>query len=254
MTRQAPTIVRFSLSESGRLSVLIEYSKSSQPSSSFKVQLREHGSKSNAQLMEFVRVVHGMGHYQATLKPRSRFSIVCVSSSGRRTRLPIPNSAGALQYPVLPSLLGHVQRTLGIGSRYFFFNPGKRLDASKIVTNHDSVHIWLPEAQMLTLRARKSETTISSRASVDGKSNIFSYTEFSEALRSLRDGESLWDFYLRRDSDRRLSFWGPNSVNPRKTYKYPWFWVGDERFSAKARIYWTVDGNLALKVIKKGLR
>lgn len=254
MTRQAPTIVRFSLSESGLLSVLIESSKSGFSNSPLKVQLQECGSKLNASPMEFVRDVQGMQHFQATLKPQRRFAVFCISPSGRRYRLEIPGGSGTVQYPALPAVSGRVLKFLGLGSRYFFFNPGNRLDDPKIITNHDSVQLWFPNAQKLTIRPRKSGIVVNSGTTVDGDGNVFSLTELSDALHSLRDGESLWDFYIRGDSDSRVTFWGQKNINPRKSFKYPWFWVGDDRFSSKARIYWTIDGHLALKVIKKGLR
>lgn len=254
MTRQAPTIVRFSLSDSGLLSVLIRCSNGGLSDGAFKVQLLEHGPMSNAAPMEFVRVVQGMRQYQATLKPRRRFFILCTTQVGQRYRLNIPYGTGSVQYPSLSAVPGRVLRFLGLGSRYFFFEPGKRVDDPSILTNHDSVQLWFPNAQRLTLRSRKSGMSISSGKTVDGDGNAFTHTELSDALHSIGDGESLWDFYIRGDSDTRVAFWGPENVNPRKSFKYPWFWVGDERFSSKARIYWTEDGHLALKIIKKGLR
>lgn len=254
MTRQAPKIVRYSLSDSGRLSLLIDCSKSGLSSSSFKFLLQEHGSKSKTEPLEFVRDVQGMGHYQVTLNPGRKFFILCTSASGRRYRLGIPDGTASLKYPVMPSFLRKIKRFIGLRARYIVFYPNKRQNAPRILTNHDSVHIWLPSDQRLLIRRRKSEVSISSRSSVGGGDNIFALTEFGETLYKLRDGESLWDFYLLDGPDRRLSYWGPKNDDPRKSLKYPWFWMGDERTSAKARIYWTVDGHLALKVIKKGLR
>lgn len=254
MTRQTPKIVRFSLSDSGRLSLLIDFSTSGLSSSSFKFLLQEHGSKSNTEPLEFVRDVQGMGHYQVTLNPGRKFFILCTSASGRRYRLEIPDGIATLQHPVLPTFLRKIRRFLGLRTPYIVFYPDKHQYAPRILTNHDSVHIWLPSDQRLLIRRRKSDLSISSRSSVGGGVNVFALNEIGEALYKLRDGESLWDFYLLDDPDRRLSYWGPKSVDPRKSFKYPWFWLGDERTSAKARIYWTVDGHLALKVIKKGLR
>lgn len=254
MARNIPTIVRHSLGASGRLSVLISDLELNEADNSTAVLLHEVGAKSHDRPMDFVRTVQEMSHYQAGLEAGKRYNVVAVSPLGQRHQLRISKDFDSKRSANRKSWLRNLLRAISPKPQYFQFEPAVQSFVPKIETNHDSVSLSLADSKGLMLSARKFSADIKPHFSDKDNVNVFSHREFGDVLVRLPDGSSSWDFYIQGASKRRLSFWGADRANARNDYKYPWFWMSDSRFSAKARLYWTVDGNLAMKVIKKGIR
>lgn len=253
MPIKVPEIVRHSVSASGRLSILVDRLYNTENSRKELFYLQEKGGAGRRQMMQFVREVQGMTQFHGTLEAGKKYCLVLHLERNRSVRLEIPrNNAerAAIEHT------GLIEKVLGFfrpRSDYFRFEPSDDLKWPRVITYHDCIHVWLPSSVTVQLISRNSRTVVPSSRTKDGKGNCFSAVEFCHFLENVADGESLWDFRLSEGTKTRLSFQAQIFEDPRKKFKYPWFWLSDENFVAKARVYWTNDGYLALKVVKKGL-
>lgn len=253
MPPKVPQIVCYSVSASGRLSILVDRLNDTEDGQKELLYLQEKGRSGRRQVMQFVSDVQDMKQFHGLLEEGKQYYLVSHLERNRFVRLEIPRDSAKRAATERSGLIGRLLGLFRPISAYLRFEHLDDQEWPRVITHHDSIHIWLPNSVTVQLMSRNNRSVVSSNRTNDGKGNRFSAVEFRHFLENVADGESLWDFRLNEGKKTRLSFQARRFEDPRKKFKYPWFWLSDENFVAKARVYWTKDGHLALKVIKKGL-
>lgn len=247
-------VTDYAWSSAGKLSFLLAGRPDSSSDKIQSVKLVSQDKKLMAPSVKICGSVGGSLHCEVHVPTGANYRIEALDSSGKLYRVGLPIG-----------LANKKGKFSGFISRYILRSPAyamtlqreiKRLPKKiSVITRSDSIEILDEEnlGQQLLFTRRGSKDTVRGSLLQNGAS-VFSVSEFSETLLCLPDGETLWDCRLGSNSGRRLQYWGSASEEPRRLMQYPWYWMGDEGASARAKVYWTKDGHLALKIVKKGLK
>ncbi|MGR6900202.1 hypothetical protein [Glutamicibacter sp. BSL13] len=213
---------------------------------------------SNNKTRHSIRVVdvlqHGL-HCEVEVPDRVKCRIVVRVSSGQTLPVALPDALASSQ----SGLSGRILQVLRgrFGNPQWIYRTAKSSQPAKIsVTTHSgSVEIEenANEFRQLVFRRRGGKEVAKGNVIASGASS-FAINEFEPLLTLFPDGESLWDCGYGLAKDSRLSYSGKVSSEPRKNLIYPWFWMANDLAVVKAKVYWTKDAHLAMKVVKKGIR
>lgn len=253
MKIQVPSISQYDISESGRLSILVDCQFGPEQLVRNPFLLQERESPKSAQAMDFVSKVGGKSQFHGTLTLGKEYLLIFASDEGKLVRMKIPAELDSSRKDRRGGWMGRIQSVLGGASCYIKYEGSQSLETPCICTHHDSVDIWLPGAPSLKMRARKAQVSVLSEQDRESGVNSFSVKNFNTVLHEMADGVSLWDIVQNDAVGERVSVNTEISKFPRKDFKYPWFWMSSDLFVVKARIYWSENGYLALKIVKKGI-